>query len=265
MNGQEEEPADFMARLKIRRSALPAVTHVDYSARVQTVARGDNPRFHQLLGEFEKRTGCPVLVNTSFNVRGEPPVCTPEDAYRCFMRTEMDCLVLGNFLLDKAAMPASASRSGGLQTAEPKKTAIWRAPLLEQAYAKLDQSPRALRRFGIIVGAALLLLGKLLLLGDRNAGGPFLSLGALLILVAAFAPSVLRYIHKPWMTIAFAMSWLVTRIILTLLFFLVVTPVGLLQRLCGKRPLEFRFKSGETSYWQDRSTHSVPADYERQF
>jgi carbamoyltransferase len=101
VNGQKEEPNDFMARLKIRRSALPAVTHVDYSARVQTVARGDNPRFYHLLSEFEKRTGCPVLVNTSFNVRGEPPVCTPEDAYRCFMRTEMDNLVLGNFVLEK--------------------------------------------------------------------------------------------------------------------------------------------------------------------
>jgi carbamoyltransferase len=91
----------FMMRLKTPRSTLPAITHVDYSARVQTVAALDNPRFHQLLSAFEKNTGCPVLVNTSFNVRGEPPVCTPEDAFRCFMRTEMDYLVLGNSLLDK--------------------------------------------------------------------------------------------------------------------------------------------------------------------
>ncbi|HEX8490605.1 MAG TPA: carbamoyltransferase C-terminal domain-containing protein, partial [Chthoniobacterales bacterium] len=103
------EADNFLTRLKTRRSALPAVTHVDYSARVQTVAAADNPRFHSLLGEFEKRTGCPVLVNTSFNVRGEPPVCTPEDAFRCFMRTEMDYLVLGNFLLDKAQLPAAAT------------------------------------------------------------------------------------------------------------------------------------------------------------
>jgi carbamoyltransferase len=109
VNGQKEEPIDLMARLKLRRSTLPAVTHVDYSARVQTVAAADNPRFHHLLSEFEKRTGCPVLVNTSFNVRGEPPVCTPEDAFRCFMRTEMDYLVLGNFLLDKAEQKRSAS------------------------------------------------------------------------------------------------------------------------------------------------------------
>jgi carbamoyltransferase len=92
---------DFMVRLKTPRSTLPAVTHVDYSARIQTVAAEDNPRFHRLLSEFERKTGCPVLVNTSFNVRGEPPVCTPEEAFRCFMRTEMDYLVLGNFLLDK--------------------------------------------------------------------------------------------------------------------------------------------------------------------
>jgi carbamoyltransferase len=108
VNGQKEEASDFRTRLRTRRSTLPAVTHVDYSARVQTVAGADNPRFHHLLGEFEKRTGCPVLVNTSFNVRGEPPVCTPEDAFRCFMQTEMDYLVLGNFLLDKAAQKPAA-------------------------------------------------------------------------------------------------------------------------------------------------------------
>ena len=268
LDGRKEESIDFRTRLKTRRSTLPAVTHVDYSARVQTVAAAENPRFHSLLSEFERRTGCPVLVNTSFNVRGEPPVCTPEDAFRCFMRTEMDYLVLGNFLLDKTEMPEPASRNGGLSRGcgtDLKTTAVWRPPLLEQAYAKLDRSPRALRRFGVMVGAALLLLGTLLLLGNRNAGGSFLSIGALLLLTAAFAPSLLRYIHKPWMTLAFAMSWLVTRVILTLLFFLIVTPVGLLQRLCGKRPLEFGFKSDETTYWQPRTTHPVPADYEKQF
>ncbi|MBA2430827.1 MAG: carbamoyltransferase [Chthoniobacterales bacterium] len=91
----------FLERLKRNRSVIPAVTHVDYSARVQTVGPEENPRFHALLSAFAERTGCPVLVNTSFNVRGEPPVCTPEDAYRCFMATGMDYLVLGNFLVDK--------------------------------------------------------------------------------------------------------------------------------------------------------------------
>ena len=93
-------------KLKLRRSELPAVTHVDYSARVQTVHVDTNPRFHALLTAFERLTGCGVLVNTSFNVRGEPVVCTPVDAYRCFMRTEMDYLVVENFLLDKKDQPA---------------------------------------------------------------------------------------------------------------------------------------------------------------
>jgi carbamoyltransferase len=92
-------------KLNIPRSEIPAVTHVDYSARIQTVHGETNPRFHALLEAFEHDTGCPVLVNTSFNVRGEPIVCTPEDAYRCFMRTQMDYLVLENFLLAKQNQP----------------------------------------------------------------------------------------------------------------------------------------------------------------
>jgi carbamoyltransferase len=95
-------------RLNAPRSSIPAVTHVDYSARVQTVTADAHPAYHALLAAFEARTGCPVLVNTSFNVRGEPIVCTPEDAYRCFMRTHLDHLVLGPFLLAKAAQPGAA-------------------------------------------------------------------------------------------------------------------------------------------------------------
>ncbi len=102
---QEQEQLFGIEKLNIARSEIPAVTHVDYSARVQTVHEETNPRFHKLLDEFDKRTNCPVLVNTSFNVRGEPIVCTPEDAYRCFMRTEMDYLVLENILIAKADQP----------------------------------------------------------------------------------------------------------------------------------------------------------------
>ena len=100
------EGAFGIEKLKQQRSNIPAVTHVDYSARIQTVHRETNPRFHELLSAFHQRTDCPVLVNTSFNVRGEPIVCTPEDAYRCFMRTEMDYLVIENCLLSKADQPA---------------------------------------------------------------------------------------------------------------------------------------------------------------
>jgi carbamoyltransferase len=90
-----------IAKLNVPRSDIPAVTHVDYSARVQTVHKETNPAYHRLISTFEKLTGCPVIVNTSFNVRGEPIVCTPEDAFRCFMGTEIDVLAVGNCLLHK--------------------------------------------------------------------------------------------------------------------------------------------------------------------
>ena len=97
-------------RLNVPRSDIPAVTHVDYSARVQTVRRETNPRYHALLKAFKARTGCPVVVNTSFNVRGEPIVCTPADAFRCFMGTDVDCLAIGNCFLRKAEQDASLKR-----------------------------------------------------------------------------------------------------------------------------------------------------------
>jgi carbamoyltransferase len=94
-------------RLREIRSALPAVTHVDYSARIQTVERTGNPLLYDLLLRFEQATGSGVLVNTSFNVRGEPIVCSPDDAYRCFMNTEMDYLILGRFVIERTAQPQS--------------------------------------------------------------------------------------------------------------------------------------------------------------
>jgi carbamoyltransferase len=100
-------PADATAlwgidKLNVPRSSVPAITHVDYSARVQTVRRETNPLYYDIIEAFYRRTRCPIIVNTSFNVRGEPIVCTPEDAFRCFMRTDMDVLVLENFVLVKS-------------------------------------------------------------------------------------------------------------------------------------------------------------------
>lgn len=106
-----EERLEGLARLDVPRSNIPAVTHLDHSARVQTVSRDDNPVLHALLSAFHEETGCPVLVNTSFNVRGEPIVLTPEDAYRCFMATEMDLLVVEDLVMEKARQPAPVSAS----------------------------------------------------------------------------------------------------------------------------------------------------------
>jgi carbamoyltransferase len=108
----EAEKALFgISKLNIKRSEIPAVTHVDYSARIQTVRHETNPLYWEIIEAFRQKTGCPVIVNTSFNVRGEPIVCTPEDSYRCFMRTEMDYLVLETCVLDKKDQPQFAEKT----------------------------------------------------------------------------------------------------------------------------------------------------------
>ena len=98
---EEDKKKKGIDLLNIKRSSLPAITHVDYSSRIQTVHEETNPKFYGLIKEFHKQTGCPVLINTSFNVRGEPIVCSIEDAYNCFMKTNLDILVCGNFLIEK--------------------------------------------------------------------------------------------------------------------------------------------------------------------
>jgi carbamoyltransferase len=113
----EHEALTGIELLKAPRSQLPAVTHIDYSARIQTVHPETHPRFHALIEEFERRTGCPVLVNTSFNVRGEPIVCTPADAFRCFMGTEMDALAIGNCFLRREAQDPGLRQSYHLDLA----------------------------------------------------------------------------------------------------------------------------------------------------
>ena len=97
----EENNLFGIDKLNIPRSSVPAITHVDYSARLQTVHRETNYIYHSLLSKFKELTGCPLIVNTSFNIRGEPIVCSPKDAFKCFMGTELDILVVGNYLLKK--------------------------------------------------------------------------------------------------------------------------------------------------------------------
>jgi carbamoyltransferase len=105
----DDDGAQGLDKLKLVRSQVPAITHVDGSARVQTVDSVRHKRLHRLMSRFEERTGCPVMINTSFNVRGEPIVCTPEHAYHCFMGTDMDVLVLENFILLKHEQPQTAA------------------------------------------------------------------------------------------------------------------------------------------------------------
>ena len=115
---KEEQELFGIEKLNIPRSSLPAVTHVDYSARIQTVSEETNPRYYRLISAFKEKTGCPTIINTSFNVRGEPIVCSPQDAYRCFMRTEMDVLVLQNQILFKGEQPKKETNENWKQEFE---------------------------------------------------------------------------------------------------------------------------------------------------
>ena len=117
-NDKQEKKLFGIEKLNAIRSTLPAITHVDYSARIQTVNKQTNPRYYRLIKAFQKKSNCPVIINTSFNVRGEPIVCTPKDAYRCFMRTEMDVLVLENHILYKRDQPRSETDKKWMQEFE---------------------------------------------------------------------------------------------------------------------------------------------------
>ena len=107
----EASVLEGVEKVKEKRSTVPAITHVDYSARMHTVDNSSNPKYHNLIEAFRKRTGCPIVINTSFNIRGEPIVCTPQDAYRCFLNTDMDVLVLENFVLLKEKNQAAGDLS----------------------------------------------------------------------------------------------------------------------------------------------------------
>jgi len=136
---------------------------------------------------------------------------------------------------------------------------------IKNEYQGLDQSRRALRRFAITVGSVILLLGAVLLWRNRGVSWLLISIGAGLFLAAGLAPSSLKWVHGPWMIASLALGWIVTRILLTIAFFFVITPIGLLQRLWGKSAIEVAFTPNSASYWQRRTASPVPGDYEKQF
>lgn len=136
---------------------------------------------------------------------------------------------------------------------------------IDEEYQKLDRSPRALRRFGLTVGLVILALGCVLVWRHRGAGWPFVSIGTVLVVAAGLAPSWLKWVHGPWMIFALALGWVMTRVLLTIVFFLVVTPIGLFQRLLGKRAIEVAFAAEAASYWQARTARPETDDYEKQY
>lgn len=247
-----EDDLEPVERLNQPRSTIPAVTHIDYSARIQTVDAETNPEYHALLKAFEGITGCPVLVNTSFNIRGEPIVCSPTDAFRCFMRTDIDALVIGQFLLDKANQDEggrgeSISGGGQRKRAEP-----------------IDSVAEDRRFVGTLVVACVTMAAALFWGKRTTAAAASSALAIMLSLINSVAPSVIGRVRRIWQMGANLMSMVMTPIILALVFCLVVTPTALIRRMLRRSSLRH---SGQcVTVWVDRVPAERPAsDMRRQF
>jgi len=243
----DEKKLSGLDKLKIKRSLIPAVTHVDYSARLQTVQRSTNLRFYEMLSAFYRKCGFPVIINTSFNVRDEPIVCTPEDAYRCFIKTRMDYLVMGNFLLDKKKQP---------EIVEDYKR--------KRKFSPVDK--KEVRNFGLIVGAIFLFIGILFFLRQKDYWNYLMGFGSTLVLLGVIAPGILGPFYRGWMAGAKYIGIMVTFVVLYLVFYLIVTPTGFLFRLFNPDPLRLKFDKSAKTYWMKREDYSrEPSRYRHQF
>jgi hypothetical protein len=247
----DEEKLFGIEKLNLRRSSIPAVTHIDYSARIQTVRRDESPAYHDLISAFETLTNCPILVNTSFNVRGEPIVCTPRDAYRCFMKTEMDYLVMEDVLLDKRAQNGDFSREP-VETQEPS--------VIENV------TRRQARHTALIVAAVFLLIAAWQLYRDRQTIGIVLaSLSAAFVVTGTFLPVAAKYFHVYWMRLAMFLGHINSIVLLTLLFYLVFVPYNLISRLIGRDRLRRRGEKYESNWTERPRTRQTKEGFERLF
>jgi hypothetical protein len=230
-------------KLKIPRSTIPAVTHVDYSARIQTVHKETNPRYYDLIRHFERQTGSAVILNTSFNVRDEPIVCRPEDAYRCFMHTEMDYLVMENFLLAKHEQPLLAKTQDRKKEFEVIQNKNYQNE-------KSEPNKKELRNFGLITGTIIAVLFGLIMPLIREHSlvvWPWL-IATILSLSAILVPTKLNRLYQIWMKIGFALGWINTRIILGIIFYSVITPIGSILRLLKHDPMLRKFDANTQTY-----------------
>ena len=226
--------------LQADRSTVPAITHVDYSARIQTVTRDGNPRLHELLLRFERATGCGVLVNTSFNVRGEPIVCTPDDAYRCLMNTEMDFLILGSFVVERTAQPKRIPRRG-----------FYRPPI--ELKPNLKDAPEEWRKSALMTTLGLVMMSSVLRWRHIVANDIWLialALAGVMAICAVWRPRWFRGYHRILTRFGSAVNQVIGRTVLLFFFGFILTPVGLALRLAGKDDLQLRPPRGVATFWQ---------------
>jgi len=248
--------------LRHARSSIPAVTHVDYSARIQTVTRGNNPRLYSLLEQFERLTGSGVLVNTSCNVRGEPVVCSPEEAWRCFANTEMDALAIGDCLVLRSAQPS-------LETRQPRRNA--RESLEAEHASARDNGPRLKERpgewqkFALVWTLAVGLASVWFLLRGRLGKLAFCMIETVLagaLIWCLVQPRRFRSLYRSGMTLSYHVGQLLGRVMLTFFYVLILTPLGLMLRIAGKDLLNLKITPGATSYWQKAR---APRGFQQQF
>ena len=243
----QEKELRGLDKLRIKRSVVPAITHVDYSARIQTVSKESNPLFYDLINEFFKLTACPVIINTSFNVRGEPIVCTPADAYKCFMRTNMDYLIIGSFFLDKEKQ--------GVFEIKPEK--------LDKKQTDLKE----IKKFGIILTVLFLAIGSIhLLKGNIKIFGLLSALGVLFLIMRSWLTGWLIPLHIIFTKITQALGWFNTRLVLAIIFYFFLTPFGLLARVFRRYSLGEKIEKNKRSYWLEKAVAEDDiTKYEEQF
>ncbi len=255
-----EDQVQGLEKLALVRSVIPAVTHVDRTARVQVVAASDDRRFRGLLLAFEERTDCPVLLNTSFNVRDEPIVCSPEDAFRCFLTTGIDTLVIENCVLrkDENSAPDSERDTDVKPQSRPPATMLAHRPTLPSA--------KQLLGFHITWFLVFCLLGMAWQRADARSWAFGSLLAAMLIPAIGWLyppASQVLYLALAWLS--YPIGWVVSRVLLVLVFFLVVTPIGLLLRMVHYDPLKIHDRSAADSYWQRRDPPASPEQSFRQY
>ncbi len=244
-----------LEKLKIIRSQVPSITHVDNTARVQSVSAESNPMFFSLLSEFDDLTKCPLLINTSFNVRGEPIVESPDDALACFMTTGMDVLAIGSFVLLKNDQPESI-----LERLDDRKT-DGKLPA-----STIELTPKELRQFAVSTGIGVSLIFGWFFpwLADLKLDTDVIFFSALWILWGLLLPKTLRPVYKRWMQFGLMMGRMMTPLILSIIYFTLITPVGLLMRVFGSDPLNRKLDNSLDSYCV-KSDDIEPGDLEKPF
>jgi carbamoyltransferase len=244
-------------RLKAPLSVIPAVTHVDHTARVQTVGTATHPAFRGLLESFEEDTGCPMVVNTSFNRRGEPIVCTPADAYECFMRTEMDVLVLEGHLLFKEDQPPVGSLP--FQAFRGRWSDRFEPPPPTEAEHRAET-----RRFGLLMAGAFGVLGGVLAWRGAPIGSYLLGGAALFALAALLAPRALGPVQRGWMWFAERLAVVTNVILLAVVYVLAITPTAVASRLFGRDRLGLKEGTAD-SWWVIPDREGAADRYDRPY